>query len=145
MQQAPFRRVAGDYLVAPQLQPADFAAAKDAGIRTIINNRPDGEVAEQLSDAEARQLAASLGLAYAYVPVVSGRMGPEDVKALAAAITDHPGPYLAYCRSGTRSCHLWACATAGQRPVDETVAAAAAAGYDLTPMQGLLERLASGQ
>jgi uncharacterized protein (TIGR01244 family) len=145
MQQAPFRRVASDYFVAPQLQPADFATAKDAGIRTIINNRPDGEVADQLSDAEARQLTASLGLAYAYVPVVSGRMGLDDVKALAAAIADHPGPYLAYCRSGTRSCHLWACATAGQRPVDETVAAGADAGYDLAPMRGLLERLARGQ
>ena len=79
MQRASFRSVAGDYFVAPQLQAADFAAAKDAGIRTIINNRPDGEVADQLSDAEARELAASHGLDYAYVPVVSGRMGRAGV------------------------------------------------------------------
>lgn len=144
MQQAPFRKVGEDYFVAPQLQAADFIAAKDAGIRTIINNRPDGEVADQLSDAEARELAASLDLHYVYLPVVSGRMGPDDVKALGAAMADHPGPYLAYCRSGTRSCHLWACATAGQRPVGDTLAAAAAAGYDLAPMRTLLERLAAG-
>lgn len=143
MQQAPFRKVAGDYFVAPQLQVEDFAAAKHAGIRTIINNRPDGEVPDQLSDTEARALAASLDLHYAYVPVVSGRIGLEDVKALAGAIADHPGPYLAYCRSGTRSCHLWACATAGQRPVEDTLSAAAAAGYDLAPMRPLLERLAA--
>ena len=144
MQQAPFRRVADDYFVAPQLQAGDFTAARDAGIRTIINNRPDGEAADQLSDAEAQALATSLGLGYAHVPVVSGRMGLEDVAALAAAIAAHPGPYLAYCRSGTRSCHLWACATAAQRPVDDTVAAAAAAGYDLAPMRPVLERLAAG-
>ena len=144
MQPTPFRKVSDDYFVAPQLQAADFIAARDAGIRTIINNRPDGETADQLSDAEARELAATLGLGYAHVPVVSGRMGPDDVTALGAAIADHPGPYLAYCRSGTRSCHLWACATAGRRPVEETVAAAAAAGYDLTPMRTLLERLAAG-
>jgi sulfide:quinone oxidoreductase len=145
MQQASFRSVAGDYFVAPQLQAADFAAAKDAGIRTIINNRPDGEAMDQLSDAEARELATSHGLDYVYVPVVSGRMGRDDVQALVAAIAAHPGPYLGYCRSGTRSCQLWACATSGQRPVQETLAAAAEAGYDLTPMRDLLERLAEGQ
>ncbi|MGD9510207.1 MAG: TIGR01244 family sulfur transferase [Geminicoccaceae bacterium] len=144
MRQAPFRKVAGDYFVAPQLQPEDFTAAQGAGIRTIINNRPDGEVPDQLSDAEAGQLAMSLGLDYAYVPVVSGQMSFADVKALAAVLAEHPGPYLAYCRSGTRSCHLWACATVSQRPVDETLAAAAAAGYDLSPMRGVLERLISG-
>lgn len=144
MEPTPFRKVASDYFVAPQLHAADFAAARDAGIRTIVNNRPDGEAADQLPHAEAQALAASLGLDYAFVPVVSGRMGHEDVAALAAALAAHPGPYLAYCRSGTRSCHLWACATAGCRPVDETIAAAAAAGYDLAPMRPVLERLAAG-
>ena len=101
-----------------------------------------GETTDQLSDAEARSIAAAQGLGYAFVPVISGRMGPADADALAAAMAEHPGPYLAYCRSGTRSCHLWACATAAQRPVAETLAAAAAAGYDLTPLQPVLERLA---
>lgn len=144
MEPTPFRKVASDYFVAPQLRAADFAAARDAGIRTIVNNRPDGEAADQLPHAEAQALAVSLGLDYAFVPVVSGRMGPEDVASLGAALAAHPGPYLAYCRSGTRSCHLWACATAARRPVAETIAAAAAAGYDLAPMRPVLERLAAG-
>ena len=138
----PFRQVDKDFFVAPQLMPADFAIASAAGIRTLINNRPDGEAPDQLSDAEARELAAANGLAYAFVPVVSGRMGPDEVAAFKAAIDGHAGPHLAYCRSGTRSCHMWAFATAGARPVDETIAAAAAAGYDLAPTRPILERLA---
>ena len=140
----PFRQVGKDFFVAPQLVAADFAIAQAAGIRTLINNRPDGEAPDQLSDAEARELAAANGLAYAFVPVVSGRMGPDEVAAFKAAIDGHAGPHLAYCRSGTRSCHMWAFATAGARPVDETIAAAAAAGYDLAPTRPILERLAGG-
>jgi uncharacterized protein (TIGR01244 family) len=139
-----FRQVANDFFVAAQLVAPDFAAARDAGIRTVINNRPDGEAVDQLSDAEARTLAAAAGLDYEFVPVVSGRLGPDDVTALARAISSHPGPFLAYCRSGTRSCHLWAFATAGARPVEETIRAAAAAGYDLAPVRPVLERLARG-
>ena len=142
MSGSPFRRVAEDFFVAPQLQAGDFAAARAAGIRTVINNRPDGEAADQLSDAAARELAAANGLDYEFVPVVSGRMGPQDIAAFATAIVGHPGPYLAYCRSGTRSCHIWAFATAGERPVEETLRAAADAGYDLSPTRPFLERLA---
>ena len=134
--------MADDYFVAPQLQAADFATAKDAGIRTVINNRPDGEALDQLSDAQGARLAAAQGLDYAFVPVSPGGWARTDIEALADALAAHPGPYLAYCRSGTRSCHLWACATAARRPVEETIAAAAAAGYDLTPLRPVLERLA---
>jgi sulfide:quinone oxidoreductase len=140
----PFRRVAEGFFVAPQLTASDFPAARAAGIRTIINNRPDGEAADQLSDAQARELAEANGLAYAFVPVVSGGMGPDDVAAFQAAVSANPGPHLAYCRSGTRSCHIWAFASAEDRPVEQTMAAAAGAGYDLSGVRPILEHLARG-
>ena len=59
--------------MAPQLTEADFPAARAAGIKTIINNRPDGEAADQLTDAEARALAQANGLAYVFVPWSSER------------------------------------------------------------------------
>ena len=61
--------------MAPQLQAADFAAAGRTGIRTVINNRPDGEAPDQLATREARALAAANGLDYEFVPVVTGGMG----------------------------------------------------------------------
>lgn len=144
MSATPFRQVAGDFFVAPQLFPADFAAARAAGIRTVINNRPNGEAPDQITDQQARELAVAAGLGYAFVPVVSGQIGPEEVAAFAAAIDGNPGPYLAYCRSGTRSCHMWAFVTAAERPADAIIQAAAAAGYDLAPTRPILERLAAG-
>jgi uncharacterized protein (TIGR01244 family) len=138
-----FRRVTENFFVAPQLQATDFAAASAAGIRTVINNRPDGEAADQLTDAEARGLAQANGLDYVFLPVVTGGMRPELIAAFAQAMADHPGPHLAYCRSGTRSCHMWAFATAADRPVATTIQLAAAAGYDLTPARPIVEHLAA--
>ena len=139
MSATPFRQVADDFFVAPQLAAADFAAAQAAGIRTVINNRPDGEAPDQLTDARgAASSPRPSGLAYAFVPVVSGGIGPDAIAAFAAAVAANPGPHLAYCRSGTRSCSMWAFATAAERPVETTIEAAAAAGYDLTPALPIL-------
>ncbi len=136
-----FRRVADDFFVAPQLAADDFAAAATAGIRTVINNRPDGEAPDQLDDAEARELAKAAGLNYAFVPVVTGGIGPEALGAFAEALAEHPGPYLAYCRSGTRSCFLWGLAAARERPAEQIVEAAAGAGYDLAPAVPTMRRI----
>jgi sulfide:quinone oxidoreductase len=141
MSDSRFRQVAEDFFVAPQLVADDFAAAAAAGIRTVINNRPDGEVLDQLADAEAREFASAAGLRYAFVPVVSGGIQPEAMLAMAEAVAENPGPYLAYCRSGTRSCYLWALQEARRRPAEEIVTAASAAGYDLAPLVPLLRRI----
>ena len=52
---------------------------------------------------------------------------------------------LAYCRSGTRSAHLWALARArmGDDPVVLT-AKAAGAGYDVGGIRAMLDTLAAG-
>ncbi|MCB9968674.1 MAG: TIGR01244 family phosphatase [Geminicoccaceae bacterium] len=136
-----FRKVASDFYVAPQLEPADFAAAAELGIRTVINNRPDGEAPDQLADAEARALAAAQGLAYVHVPVVSGGILPDHLAAMRAAIDGHQGPFVAYCRSGTRSCHLWALVEARDEDPDALIAAAATAGYDLGAIRPLLKEI----
>ena len=136
-----FRQVAEDYYVAPQLEAADFATARALGVRTVINNRPDGEAADQLSDAEARELAARAGLAYAFVPIVSGGIGPGAMSELVEVLDSNPGPFLAYCRPGTRSCYLWALQAARGHAPEEILKAAAAAGYDLAPARELLRQI----
>jgi uncharacterized protein (TIGR01244 family) len=133
-----FRKLTDDFYVAPQLEIDDFAEAARLGVRTVINNRPDGEAADQLDDAEARAAAEAQGLGYVYVPVVSGGIRADQVAEMQAVIDAHPGPYVAYCRSGTRSCHLWALAKAASEAPDELIAAAARAGYDLHGMRPLL-------
>jgi uncharacterized protein (TIGR01244 family) len=137
-----FRKVADGFYVAPQLEPDDFAEAAAMGIRTVINNRPDGEAPDQLPDAEARAAAEAHGMAYVHVPVVPGGIFPDHIALMKAAIDGHEGPLVAYCRSGTRSCHLWALTMAGREDPDRLIEAAARAGYDLHAMRPLLKEIA---
>lgn len=136
-----FRKVAENFYVAPQLEPEDFAEAAAMGIKTVINNRPDGEAHDQLSDAEARAAAEAHGLDYAYVPVVSGGIFPDHIADMKEAIESRAGPYVAYCRSGTRSCHLWALVNAAEHDPDRLIEAAATAGYDLFAMRPFLKEI----
>jgi uncharacterized protein (TIGR01244 family) len=94
--------------VAGRLDRADMDALAGAGVRTIINNRPDGEDPGQLSAAEARRLAEAHGIVYHHIPITAATLARADVDAFAAALRDAPAPVVAHCRSGTRSALLWA-------------------------------------
>lgn len=139
-----FRRLDERVYVAPQLAADELAQARAMGVRTVVNNRPDGEAPDQPDSAEVERLARAAGLGYVHIPVEVGRLTPDAVEAFAGTLAGTSGPLLAYCRSGTRSCHLWALAAAkGGRPVDEVVDAAARAGFDLAGARPMLERVAA--
>ena len=118
--------------VAPQIQPDDVAAAAAAGVRTIVNNRPDGEEPLQPASHEIADAARRAGLGYVHIPV-QGSFSEAQVNRMAEALED--GPVLAFCRSGTRSTYLWALARASRgADADALIRQAAAAGYDLRPL-----------
>lgn len=124
------------FVAVRQLTVGDLDEAAAQGIRLIVNNRPDGEEPGQPTSAELEAAARAAGLDYRHIPISSG-LPPERVEAMAQALEQ--GPLLAFCRSGTRSTFLWALARAARgAPADESVAAAAAAGYDLGPIRALL-------
>ena len=124
------------FVAVRQLTVGDVSQAAAAGIRLIVNNRPDGEEPGQPSSAEIEAAARAAGLDYRHIPV-DGGFPPETVAAMAEALDR--GPVLAFCRSGTRSTFLWALARARRGgPAEESVAAAAAAGYDLRPISAWL-------
>jgi sulfide:quinone oxidoreductase len=100
--------IAPDYSVAPQITPEEVPAIAAQGFRAIMCNRPDGEDPGQPPVDAIREAAEAHGLAFAFVPVVSGAIRPEDVAEARAALDALPAPVLAYCRSGTRSRNLWA-------------------------------------
>jgi uncharacterized protein (TIGR01244 family) len=124
------------FVFVRQLTPADIDSAAAAGVRMIVNNRPDGEEPGQPASAEIEAAARAAGLDYRHIPIAGG-FPPEQVEAMAEAL--ERGPVLAFCRTGTRSAFLWALARAKRgAPAQESVAAAAAAGYDLGPIRTLL-------
>jgi len=96
------------FATAPQIDPLDMAAIAAQGFSTVINNRPDGEGGpDQPSSQAMAQAAQAASLAYHYLPVISGQVTFEQVRAFAAIVADSKGPVLAFCRSGARSTNIW--------------------------------------
>ena len=137
------REVNESVSVAPQIAPADMDAIKAAGFVAVVNNRPDGEEPGQPTGEAIRAAAEAAGLAYHAIPVTHAGIGHGQIDAMAEALTGAGGPVLAYCRSGTRSCNLWALAAAkaGRNP-ELIQMQGARAGYDLSGLRPTLDALA---
>ena len=134
--------LAPELSVTGRLERADIDALAQAGVRTIINNRPDGEDPGQLPAAEARKLAEAHGIAYHHIPVTAASLSQADVDAFAEVLRTAPTPIVAHCRSGTRSALLWALARLrdGAEP-SALVAAAARHGIDIAALPAIAARL----
>ena len=125
-----------------------MAAAAAQGFRTIVNNRPDGESLDQPAGATIEAAAAAAGLAYVAIPIDHTGFNLDQVEAMAdtmRASENMGGKVLAYCRSGTRSCNLWALAAARQGGDPASVIAAASeGGYNVAGLLPLFKQLAGG-
>ena len=86
-----------------QLTRDDVAAAAQAGFRSIVSSRPNGEEQGQPSAHEMARIAEEHGLAFAHVPIVPGKATDADADRMKEALTALPGPTLGFCRSGTRA------------------------------------------
>ena len=127
---------------AGKLDRSDIDALAEAGVRTIVNNRPDGEDPGQLPAAEARQIAEAHGIAYHHIPVTGPTLSRADVDAFAAVLASAPTPIVAHCRSGTRSTLLWALTRVrdGADPA-ALIAEAARHGIDIAALPAIAARL----
>lgn len=130
--------------VTTQVTPDAIAAAKAAGFRTIINNRPDREEPGQPSSAELEAKAKAAGLEYHHIPVVPGQYGDLEIDAFRDAMGGCDKPALAFCKSGMRATSLWALSQAGKLTPAEILRQAGACGYDLTPLLPRIEARAEG-
>ncbi|WP_169711918.1 TIGR01244 family sulfur transferase [Erythrobacter tepidarius] len=135
------RNIDATLAVAPQMQPEELAGLAAQGFAAVICNRPDGEEPGQPPLDEMRRAAQEEGLAFHHVPVAGGLFPPAAVAAFAAIRRGTQGKVLAYCRTGTRSATLDALANIHGLSVEERLANAKAAGYDLS---ALADRMATG-
>ncbi|WP_428028314.1 TIGR01244 family sulfur transferase [Altererythrobacter sp.] len=139
-----FRTLSDSVLASPQIQVEDVARARDQGVTLIVNNRPDGESPDDPQGPEIKSAATAAGLDYVAIPVTHSGFSMPQVDAMADALSGAQGKVLAYCRSGTRSTLLWAMARAKQGESPDAIAeAAAAAGYDVTPVRATMNALAA--
>ena len=109
---ADIRRIDDRISVAPQITPADVTDIARAGFVAIVNNRPDDEEPGQPEGAEIRAAAEAAGLSYTEIPITHAGFSLPQVTAMVDILEAADGPVLAFCRSGTRSCNLWALARA---------------------------------
>ena len=124
------------------LHRPDIEALARLGVRTIVNNRPDGEDQGQLSAADARRLAEAHGLVYHHIPITAATLSRADVDAFAAALRDAPTPVVAHCRTGTRSTLLWALVRMREgADALALVAEAARHGIDIASLPAVAARL----
>ncbi|MCA0206650.1 MAG: TIGR01244 family phosphatase [Proteobacteria bacterium] len=136
------RPLTDSYSVTPQITPDDLAAIKAAGYRTVICNRPDPEIPEDLHAETMRAAVEAAGLRFVLNPVFPGQLTMENVEIQRDTIDTAPGPVLAYCASGNRSSIVWALAHAGRVPTDDLIAAAGKYGYQLAQFRGMIDQLA---
>ncbi len=119
--------------VAGQISPSDLAFISEQGFKTVICNRPDGEVNGQPEFESIRQSAEQAGLSIIFLPVLSSGPTAANIKEFSTALDNAASPTLAYCRTGTRSTITWALSEGAKgTPVDQIVTMAAKAGYDVS-------------
>lgn len=130
--------------VAPQISVDTVVEAARQGVTLIINNRPEGESADQTPGETIEAAAKGEGMAYAAIPVTHAGFAPWQIDALDEALGKLDGKALLYCRSGTRSTLLWALSRARAGDDVESVGrTAAAAGYDIAPIRQIMDTLAA--
>jgi len=86
-----------------QITPDQVAMIAENGFKTIINNRPDGEEANQPTSAEIEAAAKSAGLAYKEVSFAGSELNQNHVETFADFFNQAEQPILMFCRTGNRS------------------------------------------
>lgn len=133
------KRLTDTIFVAGQIKADDFAAIAAAGIKTIINNRPDDEVMFQPKASELEALAKEHDINFHNIQF-SQSLDPAQVQEFAELLETASGPILAFCRTGTRSTTIWALSQVGRLSAQSILEAAGNAGYDLRHLLPMLDK-----
>ncbi|MBU7439712.1 bifunctional protein tyrosine phosphatase family protein/NAD(P)/FAD-dependent oxidoreductase [Paraburkholderia fungorum] len=135
------KQLTAELAVSHQIAASDLHAIKAAGFRAVVCNRPDGEGSDQPNFSEIEAAAREQGIETYYLPIESGKVGDGEAAQFGELMQALPKPVLAYCRTGMRAATLWALSEAPRRALPDIVAAAKAAGFDLS---ALARRIANG-
>ena len=93
--------------VSGQLYEHDIRLAAKQGVRTVMNNRPDGEAPGQPLSVDLAKVAEEAGMTYVDHPIVLQSVTREDVEEYGRVCEGLERPLLIFCRSGARSTRMW--------------------------------------
>jgi sulfide:quinone oxidoreductase len=121
--------------VGPQISVADMDILKRHNIETIVVARPEGETGDQPMISVIGEAADAFGIVIHQIPVLSGTITDDDVRAYGAIRAGTDRPIFAYCRSGMRATSLWALYAAEQgHALDSILRVASNARFDLSAL-----------
>ena len=120
------------YTVSDQITIDDIETIKQQGFKTIICHRPDDEEPNQPSVDSIKKIAEEYGLHFVHQPVVGSQLNMNDVADFQTHYEAADKPVFGYCRSGMRSCTLWALSNVGIMESNEIIEATSKAGYNLS-------------
>ncbi len=133
------RKLTDSISVSPQVAVDDIQSIAEAGFKTVICNRPNGESDDQPDLALIESECQKFGLTYVSQPVISGNISDQDVDAFDQFLAKAETPIFAFCRTGTRCTMLWGMAEGSRASTQQIIDTAAAAGYDLNGIKGRIE------
>lgn len=88
--------------VGKQITESDVESLAQAGFKTIICNRPDGEESGQTNFSDIEKAAAQFDLNAVYLPVTMNSLSLQTAEKMAKLLNSTEKPIYAYCRSGGR-------------------------------------------
>ena len=93
--------------VSAQLFDHDIKLAAKQGVRSIMNNRADGESEGQPLSSDLAKTAEELGMTFLHFPVEPKAITAKDVEEFAKAYDELERPLLIFSRTGARSTKIW--------------------------------------
>jgi len=110
----------------------EFQVLADTGVEVVVCNRPEQEAEGQPTFAELEQAATAAGMGFVAIPFSRGQMQSDHSEAFCKLLESKKKVH-AFCRTGNRSCNLWAAARCLQgADKKQLLGAAQQAGFDIS-------------
>ena len=89
--------------ISGQITPDDVAELANAGVKSIVNNRHDGEEVGQPTSDDIAKACKQHGITYGFIPFAGGMLDMNHVQAFADFYNSTERPLHIFCRTGNRS------------------------------------------
>ena len=93
--------------VSGQLDNKTFQLLLKQGFKSVIVNRPDQEMGNNISVSQLRNIAEQSHVSVIYQPIENGKITQTDIIEFAKYYNELPKPILMICKSGYRSSELF--------------------------------------
>lgn len=127
----PNKRQLDELITCGQLNTEQIKALAEAGVKTLIFNRPDAEEAGQPATAELQKQAEACNMQWVFQPVMSGQVTDAEGIEFGKLYETAAKPVVAFCRTGARCGCLWALSQKQQQLGNELVNKMKQAGFDM--------------